>query len=84
MLASKFTNEQYHTILEVMEREFDAELKYQEESMEPDTTLLEKYVDALCALQQMPVRTLIEQVIADDICESYQKKVNDLKERQHE
>lgn len=81
MLATKFTNEQYNTILEVMEREFDTELYYQEQSTEPDTTLLDKYVDALCALQQMPVRTLIEKVVADDICETYRKKVNDLKER---
>lgn len=81
MLMMKVTEEQYHTILEVMEREFDAELKYQEESVEPDTTLLEKYVDALCVLQQMPVRTLIESLVADDICNTYRQKVNNLKER---
>ena len=80
-IVATFTEEQYRTIMDVMEKEWDAELKYQEESDVPDCTLLENYLKSIEVLQYMNVRNIVEEVLAEELIEIKRKQLEALKER---
>lgn len=81
VIKPMFTEEQYHTLMDVMQREYDAEFKYQEESIEPDCTLLDKYISVIDVLEHANIRGIIDQVVADELVRDRREKLQSLKER---